>query len=198
MINKIFIASKNNGKIKEIKSVLNPLNIEVLSLLDRPDIDDIKETGKTFQANALIKAKEVYEKVNMPVLADDSGLEVDFLNGAPGVYSARYAGENATDIQNCEKLLKQLNGVPSDKRGAKFRCVLVLIDGNKQYLFEGICEGKITDAPRGDKGFGYDPLFIPTGYTKTFGELDFEVKNKISHRGISLQKLKDFLPEQID
>jgi XTP/dITP diphosphohydrolase len=130
MINKIFIASKNNGKIKEIKSVLNPLNIEVLSLLDRPDIDDIKETGKTFQANALIKAKEVYEKVNMPVLADDSGLEVDFLNGAPGVYSARYAGENATDIQNCEKLLKQLNGVPSDKRGAKFRCVLVLIDGD--------------------------------------------------------------------
>jgi XTP/dITP diphosphohydrolase len=195
MFNKIFIASKNKGKIKEIKSILGGLDIEFQSLLDKPEIPDVEETGKTFEQNALIKAKAVYEKVNVPVLADDSGLEVDYLNGAPGVYSARYAGNNATDKQNCEKLLSELSLVPADKRGAEFRCVLSLVEGNNVNYFEGVCRGKITDSLRGNGGFGYDPLFIPAGYTQTFAELDLDTKNKISHRGISLGKLKDFLRE---
>lgn len=190
---KIFIASKNKGKINEIRASLVGLEIEFFSLLDTPDVHDIEETGSTFEENAFIKAKAVYDMVKIPVLADDSGLEVVFLGGKPGVYSARYAGENATDLQNCEKLLTELDEVPFDERTANFRCVLVLYDGISKRCFDGICGGHIITYPRGEKGFGYDPLFLPDGFSRTFAELDMETKNKISHRGKALSSLKNFL-----
>jgi len=190
---KIFIASKNKGKTDEIKYFLKGLKIEFHSFLDKPEIPNIKETGKTFEENALIKAKAVYDIVNIPVLADDSGLEVDFLDGEPGVYSARYAGENATDLENCEKLLRKLKNIKLKDRKARFKCVLLLYDGSSVRYFNGICEGHIASQMRGKGGFGYDPLFLPEGYTKTFAELDLETKNKISHRGKALQKLRDYL-----
>jgi XTP/dITP diphosphohydrolase len=190
---KIFIASKNQGKVKEIKSILSGFNIEFFSLIDSPNIPDIEETGTTFEENAFIKAKAVYDKVQIPVLADDSGLEVDYLGGVPGVYSARYAGKNATDAQNCKKLLVELDGVESKNRTARFKCILVLYDGVSKRFFEGACEGNIITSPRGTGGFGYDPLFVPEGYEKTFAELDLSTKNKISHRGKALASLKKFL-----
>ncbi len=192
-MNKIFIASKNKGKIKEITSVLGGPGIELLSLINMPDIPDIPETGSTFRENAAIKAKAVYEIVNIPVLADDSGLEVDYLNGAPGVYSARYAGENVTDEENRVKLLKAFEGVEFNKRGARFKCVLVLFDGISEKYFEGAAEGHITESAKGDKGFGYDPLFQPVGYSQTFAELEPDIKNKISHRGKALSSFKEYL-----
>jgi XTP/dITP diphosphohydrolase len=190
---KIFIASKNKGKVKEINSMLEGSGIELFSLLDRNDIPDIEETGSTFEENAFIKAKAVYNIVKFPVLADDSGLEVDHLNGAPGVYSARYAGENASNKQNCEKLLSELEGVEPKDRTARFKCVLILFEGSNKRYFEGTCEGKIDISPKGDGGFGYDPLFQPEGYTNTFGELGPNVKNNISHRGKALARLKRYL-----
>lgn len=194
-MNKIFIATKNKGKVKEIISVLGGTGIGFSSLVDNPEIPDIPETGSTFEENAFIKAKAVYEIVKIPVLADDSGLEVDYLNGAPGVYSARYSGEGATDKKNCDKLLKELEGVESKDRTARFKCVLVLFDGESKRVFEGTCEGIIATSPKGDGGFGYDPLFKPVGYTETFGELGQDIKNKISHRGKALAALKQSLTD---
>lgn len=196
---KLFIASKNQGKITEIKSYLKDMEYEVFSLLDTHKIPDIKETGTTFEENALIKAKAVYNIVKIPVLADDSGLEVDFLNGAPGVYSARFAGEtagtvvSATDEKNNAKLLAELGDIALNERTARFKCVIVLYDGVSERYFDGICEGIINTAPKGDKGFGYDPLFIPNGFSETYAELGLNVKNKISHRGKALLSLKKFL-----
>ena len=194
---KLFIASKNKGKIEEIKFCLtlgfSGQDIELLSFLDYPEIPDIPETGTTFEENACLKAKAVYDIVKIPVLADDSGLEVDYLNGAPGVYSSRYAGENATDGDNCAKLLKELENADPDKRTAQFKCVIVYYDGDIMKVFEGICNGTIIYEKRGSGGFGYDPLFVPDGYSQNFAELEPEIKNKISHRGRALQKLYGFL-----
>jgi XTP/dITP diphosphohydrolase len=188
---RLYIASKNKGKVKEIQYVLKDTGIKVLSLSDAPEIPDIPETGTTFEENAFIKAKAVYDILNAPVLADDSGLEVDYLNGAPGVYSSRYAGENATDEDNCSKLLSVLSGV--ENRAAGFRCVLVLYDGTQKKIFNGVCRGTINHAPKGGNGFGYDPLFIPEGFSETFAELGPETKNKISHRGKALARLREYL-----
>lgn len=190
---KLFIASKNNGKIKEIKSILGELGIEIFSLLDLHSLPDIEETGKTFQENASIKAASLYDVVNVTVLADDSGLEVDALDGKPGVYSARYAGQNASDSDNNRKLLEELKGVQPDSRTARFKCVLVLYDGVRKRTFDGVCEGMITGEPKGNEGFGYDPLFIPNGYDKAFAELGLNVKNRISHRAKALNSLLNFL-----
>lgn len=190
---KIFIASKNKGKIKEIKSVLNNFNIEFFSLIDTPDIPDIDETGSTFKENAFIKAKALFDIVHIPVIADDSGLEADYLNGEPGVYSARYAGANASDLENCEKLLSELDDVEFENRTARFKCVIILYDGISERYFDGECEGHIINYLRGDSGFGYDPLFLPQGYSKTFAELDLNTKNEISHRGKALKSLHKFL-----
>ncbi len=190
---KLFIASKNQGKINEIKFYLKDFNFEIFSLLDSPEIPDIEETGATFEENALIKAKAVFEIVNIPVLADDSGLEVDYLNGAPGVYSTRFAGDGATDKKNNAKLLAELGDIDINERTARFKCVIVLYDGVSERYFDGNCEGYITTHPKGENGFGYDPLFIPLGYQLTFAELDLNVKNKISHRGKALLSLKKYL-----
>ncbi|HEY3252135.1 MAG TPA: XTP/dITP diphosphatase [Ignavibacteria bacterium] len=190
---KLFIASKNKGKISEIKSSLDGMEIELFSILNKPEILGIAETGKTFEENAWIKAKTVHDIVNIPVLADDSGLEVEYLKGAPGVYSSRYAGGNASDDDNCQKLLAELKDVDLSNRKARFRCVIIYYDGASKNIFEGVCKGHIIDRKRGERGFGYDPLFVPDGYSETFGELDDELKNKISHRGKALEKFREYL-----
>ncbi|NOS85723.1 MAG: XTP/dITP diphosphatase [Ignavibacteria bacterium] len=189
---KIFIASTNKGKISEIRSYLAPMGYELFSLLDNPGIPDIEETGLTFEENALIKAKAVFDVVKIPVLADDSGLEVDLLGGRPGVYSARYSGEGATDEKNVTKLLNEL-GDNVKNRTARFRCVIALYDGMNERFFDGVCEGNITFHPKGKDGFGYDPVFMPIGYQQTFSELGVDVKNTISHRGKALLSLVKFL-----
>ena len=190
---KLFIASKNKGKINEIRAYLNQFGNEIFSLLDAPDIPDIDETGKTFEDNALLKAKAVYNIVKIPVLADDSGLEVDYLKGAPGIYSARYSGINASDKDNIDKLLTELNEISFNQRTARFKCVICMYDGLNEKYFDGVCEGNIITYPKGENGFGYDPLFMPKGYSLTFAELDQKIKNKKSHRGKALLSLKKFL-----
>ncbi len=190
---KLFIASKNKGKINEIRAFLREMHYEVFSLLDTPDIPDIEETGKTFEENALLKAKAVFNIVKIPVLSDDSGLEVDYLKGAPGIFSARYSGINATDKDNIDKLLTELKDIDFNQRTARFKCVICLYDGIIERFFEGVCYGNILTYPKGENGFGYDPLFMPKGYSLTFAELDQNTKNKISHRGIALLSLKKFL-----
>lgn len=190
---KIFIASKNKGKIEEIRSYLTGFGFEIFSLLDSPEIPDVAETGSSFEENALLKAKAVYDVVKIPVLADDSGLEVDALGGSPGIFSARFSGVGANDEKNNFKLLNELENVPAEKRTARFICVLVLYDGVNIRYFEGTCEGNIAFSPGGSNGFGYDPLFIPAGYEQSFGELGNSVKSKISHRAKALLSLKKFL-----
>lgn len=190
---KIFVASKNKGKISEIRSYLAPLDYELFSLIDTPDIPDIEETGSTFEENALIKAKAVYNIVKIPVLADDSGLEVDLLGGRPGVYSARYSGEGAADEKNISKLLTELGGSKFEERTARFKCIIALYDGINERLFEGTCEGNIIHYPKGTDGFGYDPIFMPRGCSLTFAEMDSDSKNRISHRGLALESLVKFM-----
>ncbi len=195
---KIVIASKNEGKIKEIKNFLHGLDLEILTLNDFPDIPEITEDGRTFEENAMKKAKAVFEHSKLTTLADDSGLEVRYLGDEPGVHSARFSGENANDRQNNEKLLDLLKDVPMDERRARFKCVLVLHNSlYNNIVFEGRCEGYIIDEPKGELGFGYDPLFVPDGFTKTFGELDLVTKNKISHRGKALNSLRGYVEKML-
>lgn len=190
---KLIIASNNLHKIKEISEILSGVKTKVLSLKDFPDFPDTEETGTTLEENALIKAKAIYEKFNMPALADDTGLFVDALNGEPGVYSARYAGLNATYKDNCEKLLLNLKDVQGKERSAKFISILCLyINETEYYFFKGVVEGKIIKLPRGENGFGYDPLFVPKGFDKTYAEMSDEKKNTISHRALALKKFKKF------
>lgn len=197
---KLILASNNAKKVKEIKEILKGLPIEVRSLKDEGIDIDVVEDGKTFEENAKKKAKEIYEfllskgKKDFIVLADDSGLEVDYLNGEPGIYSARYSGEHGNDDKNNEKLLENLKGVPKEKRGAQFVCQLSLFtDKGEYHTVRGEVRGFIIENLQGKGGFGYDPLFFYEPFNKTFGELEAEEKNKISHRGIALIKLKNTL-----
>jgi len=195
---KIVIASKNEGKIKEIKNFLHGLDIEILTLNDFPDVPEISEDGRTFEENAMKKAKTVFEHSKLTTLADDSGLEVRYIGDEPGVHSARFSGDNANDRQNNEKLLDLLKDVQMDDRRARFKCVLVLYNSlYNNIVFEGICEGYVIDEPKGELGFGYDPLFVPDGFTKTFGELDLVTKNKISHRGKALNSLRGYVEKML-
>jgi XTP/dITP diphosphohydrolase len=187
---KLIFATHNANKLKEVKSLV-PTSIELLNLDDINFTAEIEETETTIEGNALLKAKTIYEKTGFNCFADDSGLLVDYLNGAPGVYSARYAGEPKNDENNLQKLLHELKS--TENRKAHFKTVMALIVNGKEYLFEGIINGEIINEKRGNHGFGYDPIFIPNGYTKTFAEMDSETKNAISHRGIALQKLLMFL-----
>lgn len=186
----LIFATHNKNKIKEVKSLI-PKTIKLLSLDDINLLDEIEETALTIEGNALLKAKTIYEETGHNCFADDSGLLVDVLNGAPGVYSARYAGEQKNDSDNIEKLLLDLHDQPN--RNAHFKTVMALIIDGKDYLFEGIINGKITSEKKGTNGFGYDPVFIPEGYNQTFAQMDSETKNAISHRGIALRKLIQFL-----
>jgi XTP/dITP diphosphohydrolase len=190
---KLLVASKNKKKIKELKEILEPENITVLTSEDIEDLPDVEETGKTFEENAILKASEIANITNNYVFADDSGLEVEALDNAPGIYSARYAGENATDQDKINKLLSELGN--NENRNARFVCVIAISDekGNAQ-TFRGEVYGKIINTPKGSSGFGYDPIFMPNGYDKTFSELPSEIKNKISHRGNALKKaLKELM-----
>ncbi len=187
----IFIASGNTHKIEELRQVLNPMGIELKSTLDFPDAEEVEEDQPDLEGNAMKKARFWHHKTGLPSLADDTGLEVDALNGAPGVYSARYAGVNATYEDNVNKLLAELKG--KENRTARFRTIVAFVTQNEKHLFEGACEGQITTDKRGEKGFGYDPVFMPEGYQKTFAELSSEEKNRISHRGKAVQKFLEFV-----
>ena len=194
MINKIIVASNNQKKIKEIKAILEPLNIEVLSLKDMNIDVDPEETGSSFIENAFIKAEEIFKIVNLPVIADDSGLEVDALNGAPGIYSARYAGEPKDDEKNLEKLLENLKD--KEDKTARYVCAIALIvDKNNKYAVEEYLDGKIIDQRKGEHGFGYDPIFYLPEYKKTTAELDPDFKNQISHRAKALHKIEQMIKE---
>ncbi|WP_249313323.1 XTP/dITP diphosphatase [Congzhengia minquanensis] len=193
MLNKLLVATGNQGKLKEIREILS--DIEVLGLSDAGIECDVEETGTTFAENAYIKAFEISKRTGLPVLADDSGLEVEALGGRPGVYSARFAGEHATDDENVKKLLAELKDVPKDKRGARFACAMCLIfpGGRKIETFGTSCPGIIVDRKRGENGFGYDPVFFAPEYGKTFSEMTMEEKNKVSHRKAALTALSEKL-----
>lgn len=188
---KILLASGNQHKIEELRQVLKPLGIKLISTKIFKDAEEVVEDRPDLEGNALKKARYWHQKSGLPSLADDTGLEVDALGGAPGVRSARYAGENATYEQNVDKLLRELDG--KNNRKAQFRTVIAFITDDGEKLFEGVCGGKIIEMPRGGKGFGYDPVFRPENYDQTFAELSSHEKNKISHRGRALQKFIEYL-----
>ncbi len=186
----LVFATNNKNKLKEIEDLL-PESFHIKGLSHFDFYDDIPETGSTLEDNARQKSIFIHKKFKVNCFSDDTGLEIDALNGEPGVYSARYAGEQRDSLENMNLVLKKLDGVSSRK--ARFRTVISLILEEKEYLFEGIVEGDIATEPKGDKGFGYDPIFTPTGYAKTFAELGLGEKNKISHRAVAFNKLIDFL-----
>ena len=183
---KLVFATNNKNKIKEIKSLL-PICVELFSLQDINCIEDIPETSDSISGNALQKAKYIYDNYGFNCFADDTGLEIDSLNGDPGIYSARYAGEQKSAEDNMQKVLEELEGEPN--RSAQFKTVIALIIDGKEILFEGIAKGNMTQEKSGLEGFGYDPIFKPEGYEITFSEMSLNEKNKISHRGKATQKL---------
>ena len=190
---KIIIATNNQGKVREFKQMLEPLGYEPMSLKDAGIDIEVVEDGETFAENAHIKAQAVYEICHCPVLADDSGLEIDFLGGAPGIYSARYAGEDATDKDRCDKILSELEGVDISLRTARFACALYcIIDDETEYSVLGTFSGFIGTEPMGDNGFGYDPIFMVDEETSV-AMLSDEEKNKISHRAEAMKKLVEVL-----
>ena len=190
--NELVIGSGNIGKIKEFHELLEGSGIRVKGLKDFPSVDEPVEDGTTFESNAKIKSVEYSRALNKVVLADDSGLCVDFLEGDPGVHSARYAGKNASDPDNIDKLLKNLEGVPDEKRTARFVCVIVVATPGGLILHEarGTCEGIIARKPFGINGFGYDPVFIPDGHSDSFGVLDSKTKQTLSHRAAAARKIR--------
>ncbi|MCW8803512.1 MAG: RdgB/HAM1 family non-canonical purine NTP pyrophosphatase [Ignavibacteriaceae bacterium] len=190
----IIFASKNEGKVKEVRYILNGVNAKILSLNDVGFADEIRETADTFEGNAKIKAESIYNKFKLPTIADDSGIVALQLVDEPGVYSARYAGENATDTDNNNKLLERLKAFPEPHK-AKFVCAAVYYFGADFIVAMGEIAGRIIKEPRGTNGFGYDPLFLPDGYDKTTAELPSEIKNKISHRFRAFDQLKKHLME---
>ncbi len=191
---KFILASNNEKKLKELKRILLPLGIEVINAKEAGvSLSDIEETGTTFEENAKLKAKAFVENTNMPAIGDDSGLMVDALNGEPGIYSARYAGEGAPESKRIEKLLNNLKDIPEENRTAKFvTAICCMFPNGKEILVRGECHGKIGYEPIGNNGFGYDPIFISKN-GKTFAQLTSEEKDKISHRGQALRKLKKAL-----
>jgi XTP/dITP diphosphohydrolase len=192
---KVILASNNKNKIREMAQILEPFGMEVISQRDAGADFEVEENGTTFRENAEIKAAAVFERLNAPVIADDSGLMVDALGGAPGVYSHRYAGENATDKDRCEKLLSELAGVPEEKRTAKFVCEICFIDEKgEKHFFTGKCEGIIGTEEKGENGFGYDPVFYVGGVS--LAEMTDDEKNSISHRGEALRLMKKYLEER--
>ena len=190
---KIVLATHNHDKEIELQHSLRGLGVEICSLSEYPDIGDIEETGTTLLENSLLKAHTVHDRTGLPAIADDTGLEVDALDGAPGVYSARFAGADATYEDNLNKLLFSMEEVSEERRSARFRTVISFVDGNQELWTEGHIDGKIIDFPRGNSGFGYDPVFYIPQLEKTFAELSTAEKNKISHRGLALQKLRKIL-----
>ena len=193
----IVLATHNRGKMKEMSSILAHLPVNLLTLDDFPQIGEIPETGETLKENAFIKAETVHQKTGLPALADDTGLEVDALDGAPGVHSSRYDGETATFEDNCRKMLQEMDGIPSEERTARFHTVIAFVSDSGNEWTEGMVEGRILEIKRGDGGFGYDPLFYYPPLKKTFAELNSEQKNNISHRGKALRNFCQILEKRI-
>ena len=199
MISKIVLASGNKGKLREFNQVLGDLGVEVLPQSEF-SVSDADETGLSFIENAILKARHAAAATGLPALADDSGLEVDALNGAPGIYSARFSGPEATDRKNNEHLLEKLSGLPTDQRSARFRCVLVFMRHENDptpLICQGSWEGQILEESQGDNGFGYDPLFLIPALEKTSAQLPAEEKNKLSHRGQAVTQLKASIAEYL-
>jgi XTP/dITP diphosphohydrolase len=193
----LVVATTNPGKLREIAHCLDGLVEQLISLADLPDVGPIIEDGATFKANALIKASTVGRFTGLPTLADDSGLEVCCLGNRPGVHSARFAGEQATDAENNEKLLQEMAGVPNAERDAAFHCAMVLwLPGEESVAFDGYLEGSILTTFQGDGGFGYDPLFLVAGCDKTLADLTIEEKNGLSHRGRALEQVRSYLRQR--
>jgi XTP/dITP diphosphohydrolase len=190
---KIVFATNNKHKLDEIH-IITDGSLQILGLADIHCEDEIEETGTTLEENALLKARYVKEKYGYDCFADDTGLEVEALGGAPGVYSSRYAGEACNPADNMAKLLQELAGVKN--RNARFRTVIALLIGNERHFFEGVINGKIIEERRGEAGFGYDPIFIPDGHEQTFAELGNDVKNQISHRALATHQLAQFLTKR--
>ena len=192
---KLVFATNNRHKLDEVRAIVGD-RVEVLSLNDIDCHDDIPETADTLQGNALIKARHIYTKYGLDCFADDTGLEVEALDGAPGVYSARYAGEECDSEANMQKLLHELTG--KNNRNAQFRTVIALIIKGEEKLFNGIVKGTITEEKMGDSGFGYDPIFIPEGFSESFAQMGSEMKNSISHRYRATEQLGNYLKENYD
>ncbi len=192
---KLVFATNNKHKLQEVRDIVGD-RVEVLSLADIDCYDDIPETADTLQGNALIKARHIYEKYGLDCFADDTGLEVEAIDGAPGVYSARYAGEECDSEANMRKLLENLTG--KTNRNAQFRTVIALIINGEEMLFNGIVKGTIATEKKGDSGFGYDPVFVPEGYSESFAQMSGEMKNSMSHRFRATRQLADFLKENYD
>lgn len=193
---RLIIASNNQGKLREFRKLLEPFGFEVVSMREAGFTDEIIEDGETFEENAHIKARAIFDATGLPTMADDSGLEIDFLGGAPGVYSARYAGEGATDKERCEKVLEEMLGVERPLRDARFVCSIYFIFAeDDEYSVSGTVDGYIGDEPVGENGFGYDPIFmLESG--ESMAELSEEEKNKISHRAKAFEKLAVILKEK--
>lgn len=197
IVRTIVLATRNTGKAGEITATLGLADVKFLTLQDFPLMPEVEEDGATFEENALKKARAVARHCNCPALADDSGLEVDALNGLPGVRSARFAGEEATDAENNSRLAELMQPIPAGRRGARFVCVLALVDpSGEETVVRGECEGCILESPRGTGGFGYDPLFFYPPLGRTFAEMLPEEKNRVSHRARALEGLRDLLIKQ--
>jgi XTP/dITP diphosphohydrolase len=196
MQNEVIIATKNQGKVKEFESLFSPKGVAVKSLLDFPEAIDVEETGITFQENAILKAEAIAKQFDKMVIADDSGLCIDALNGEPGVYSARYAGNEKNDEANIKKVLEKMQGIPLPERTAHFHCALAIaVPGHETMVVEGTCEGLITEEKQGTHGFGYDPIFYVPSLKKTMAQMEKEEKNKISHRANALKQLGPIIGE---
>ena len=194
---KMILATHNRDKCAEMNAILGEISIELLSLDDFPDIDEIVEDGNTLEENALIKARTAYKMTNLSSWADDTGLEVDALNGEPGIYSARYAGETCSYSDNVNKLLKNMENIPTEKRTARFQTAIAFVDVNMELVSGGIVEGKITTEPKGFGGFGYDPVFYVLEKGKTYSEMNMTEKNQISQRGNAIQNMIKLLQSHL-
>ena len=196
-LNTIVLATHNRDKREELQEALSEFTVKILSLNDFPFIGEIEEVGQTLLENSMIKAKTVHNLTQLPVIADDTGLEVEALNGAPGIYSARYAGEDVTYEDNVNKLLAEMENIPLENRKAKFRTVISFVDKDRELWTEGTIKGIIGETAKGKNGFGYDPVFFVPELEKTFSELSIGEKNRISHRGLAMKKFRILLREYI-
>ena len=196
-LNTIVLATQNRDKREELQEALSEFTVKILSLNDFPFIGEIEEVGQTLLGNSMIKAKTVHNLTQLPVIADDTGLEVEALNGAPGIYSARYAGEDVTYEDNVNKLLAEMENIPLENRKAQFRTVISFVDKDRELWTEGTIKGIIGETAKGKNGFGYDPVFFVPELEKTFSELSIGEKNRISHRGLAMKKFRILLREYI-
>lgn len=195
---KILLASRNEDKAEEFRGLLHGLRLELVTLDSFPHVAPVEEDSPTLEGNALKKAREVFRLTGIPALADDTGLEVRYLNDAPGVFSSRFAGPGATYEDNVKKLLQAMRGVPPRRRGARFRAVLAFMPAaGQQELAEGIVSGVILESPRGTGGFGYDPIFLPDGHSKTYAEMNLAEKNHVSHRARAMERMREILERYV-